>query len=196
MQFEADPRQYDHLFRRRSLPTRPDPAFVVLVDASRSMYGERAKATFAGVVVLREVCLRLAIPLAVVGFGSKSRTIQTWISEDTPEVRGKIAALLNPTDGDTQLMPAFATAIDLLHQCPRHDARLWILSDGDLDDHLDAEQAITRALQVGTAVYGLGLGPESSGLSAILPGAEVGIQPEDLPAVFAKMLTQQISVRV
>jgi hypothetical protein len=93
-------------------------------------------------------------------------------------------------------MPAFATAIELFRQCPRHDARLWILSDGELDDRLDAEQAITRTLQGGTAVYGLGLGPESAGLSAILPGAEVGIQPKDLPAVFARMLTQQIFVRV
>lgn len=195
MQFEADPRQYDRLFQRRSLPTRPNPAFVVLVDASGSMEGERAEATFGGVVVLREVCLRLGIPLAVVGFGSKTRIIQSWITEDTPEVQGKIAALLNPTDGETKLVPAFDTAFGLLLQRPHCDSRLWILSDGEVDDLQGVRRAIIRTKQGGTAVHGLGLGPDSAGLAKILPRAEVRIQPDDLPAVFARMLTQQVVAR-
>jgi hypothetical protein len=132
----------------------------------------------------------------VVGFGSKTRIIQSWITEDTPEVRGKIAALLNPTDGDTKLAPAFDTAFGLLLQRPHCDSRLWILSDGEVDDLQGVRRAVIRTKQGGTAVHGLGLGPDSAGLAKILPRAEVRIQPDDLPAVFARMLTQQVVARV
>lgn len=195
MQFEADPRQYDRLFQRRNFPTRPDPSFIVLVDESGSMEGERATATFAAVVVLREVCIRLGIPLAVVGFGDHARILQSWNSGETPQLRRKIARLLKPTGESTQLGPALDIASELRLQQPHRDDRLWILSDGKVDDFKVARDAISGITGGGTKVHGLGLGPDSADLAKVLPLSEVGLSPKCLPEVFARMLTQQATVR-
>lgn len=193
MQFEADPPQYDRLFQRRTLPPHPDPAFIVLADESASMDGERAKATFEAVVVLREVCLRLSIPLAILGFGSRTRRIQHWDDADSPEVRGKVAALLDPTACSTRLQQALDGAMGLEMRLPEDcQARIWILSDGEVSNPNEVRGSIIGLRMSGVPVHCIGLGPDSHGLAKIIPKAAVGIRPEDLPRVFAQMLQSQI----
>jgi hypothetical protein len=193
MQFEADPRLCDRLFQRRTLPAHPDPAFIVVADESASMEGERAKATFEATVVLREVCLRHGIPLAILGFGSRTRRIQGWADQDSPEVRGKIAALLDPTACSTRLQQALDGAMGLQMRLPEDcQARIWILSDGQVSDPNEVRGSIMGFRMSGIPVQGIGLGPDSHGLARIIPKAAVGIRPEDLPGVFAQMLQSQI----
>ena len=193
MQFEADPRLCDRLFQRRTLPAHPDPVFIVVADESASMEGERAKATFEATVVLREVCLRLGIPLAILGFGSRTRRIQGWADQDSPEVRGKVAALLDPTACSTRLQQALDGAMGLQMRLPEDcQARIWILSDGQVSDPNEVRGSIMGFRMSGIPVHGIGLGPDSHGLARIIPKAAVGIRPEDLPGVFAQMLQSQI----
>lgn len=86
MQFEADPTGYERLWMRQSRPTRPDPSFFVLTDASGSMEGARAHATFDALVILREVCLRLEIPLTILLFANEATVLQHWTQPDLTRV--------------------------------------------------------------------------------------------------------------
>lgn len=192
MQFEADPRQFDRLFQRRSLPAHPDPAFIVVVDESLSMNGGRAAATFDAVVVLREVCLRLGIPLAILGFGSSTRRIQEWHDVDSAPVRGNVARLLEPIGRSSRLQSALDAAMGLQARLPEScQPRLWILSDGEVSNPFEIRRSIIAFRMGGTPIHCLGLGPDSGGLRTILPSASVGLRPEDLPEAFAKLLQVQ-----
>lgn len=193
MQFEADPRLADRLFQRRTLATHPDPAFIVLADESSSMLGQRATSTFEAVIVLREVCLRLGIPLAIVGFGSATRCIQDWDGEDSTQLRAKVSRLQDPKGSRTLIAPALDLARDLEMRLPgERQTRIWILSDGEVSHAESVRLSIDGFRRAGIPVHGLGLGPDSHGLTQILPQAAVGIQPSDLPRVFAEMLQAQV----
>jgi len=192
MQFEADPRLHEKLWQRSTLPKHPDPAFAVLVDASGSMQGERAEATFTALVVLREVCLRLGIPLTIIGFTVDAQLLQSWDDLPTRAIQSKLTGLLNP-NGATDISPALALASQLLDQSPRLHRHLWILSDGDTRDP-DAARHKIRALRAsGTMIHGLGLGSDSRHIAELIPGALTNLTPEQLPAALARMLLVQAS---
>lgn len=193
MQCEADPRQHERLFQRRNLPAHPDPAFIVIADESTSMRGERAEATFDAVVVLREVCLRLGIPLAILGFGSQTRRIQDWDADDTPQTRRMVSGLLHPLGGSTRLLQALERATDLVSRLPESSqSRIWILSDGEVSDPNEVRRKIRGFRMSGIPVHGLGLGPDSHGLNKVATMAHVGIRPRDLPEVFSDLLQSLI----
>lgn len=193
MQCEADPRQYERVFQRRTLASRPDPAFILLADESGSMRGPRARATFDAVVVMREVCLRLGIPLGIVGFSSACRIIQHWEDPDASMQRRSVAALLQAGGSSTRLDRALDTAIGMHDILPAScRPRLWILSDGEVSNVNEIRNRITAIRMGGTPVHCLGLGPDADGLRNIIPSARTGIQPVDLPEVFSQMLESQI----
>jgi hypothetical protein len=190
MQFEADPRHYTRLWQRCTLPLHPDPAFVVAVDLSSSMQGERARATFEGLVVIREVCLRIGIPLSVIGFAGSAALIQSADNPQASGVEAKIAGVLKP-DGGTNLESALHMASRLLTHCPNRHRHLWILSDGEYGDGEKSQtlRKLLRAIRAdGTCVHGLGLGPKSTSLAKLLPGSATDISPRELPQVFATLL--------
>ncbi|MEI7910590.1 MAG: vWA domain-containing protein [Verrucomicrobiota bacterium] len=194
MQFEADPRQHERLWQRVSLPRRPDPAFVLLIDGSGSMEGPRAEATFAALVVLREVCLRLGIPLTIIAFASDAQLIQAADAPDSPAAQARLASLLAPCGG-TDINPALDIATQHLNQCPNRHRHLWILSDGDTRDPDEARTKLRSIRRDGVRVHGLGLGPESTEIADLIPGSPTNLTPNQLPAVLAKLLQSQVAVR-
>lgn len=194
MQYEADPRQHDRLWERVSLPNHPDPAFVVAVDTSGSMRGEKARAAFESVVILREVCLRLTIPLSIIAFNREAKVL---LHADHPAATGiaeRLAGLLRP-GGGTCLAGALQQAATLLLDCPRRDRHLWILSDGETSDADDARGALAAIRAGGVQVHGLGLGAEGDAIRSLVPACPVGLQPEQLPEVFATLLRSQTAPR-
>ena len=194
MQAEADPRLYDRIFQRRTLASHPDPAFILLVDESGSMRGNRAKATFDAVVVMREVCLRLGIPLSIAGFGSQCRVIPSWDEPDAAIQRRRVAGLLEPTGSSSRLHDALDRAFGIQQSLPAScQPQLWILSDGEVQQPGGVRRSIMALRTGGTPVHCLGLGPDSDGLRNIIPSARTGIQPAELPQVFAEMLGSQFA---
>jgi len=191
MQFEADPRQHERLWVRTTLPRRPDPAFVLLVDCSGSMQGAKAEATFAALVVLREVCLRLGIPLSIIAFNNQPRLLQSCDHPDAPAVPAKLAGLLNP-DGGTHLSPALDLASRILGDSPHRHRHLWILSDGDTRDPDDARRKLRTLRRGSVLIHGLGLGPESEEISTLVPGAPVNLAPAQLPDTLAHLLRARV----
>ena len=193
MQCEADPRHYDRLWQRTQHHPQPDPAFVVAVDASGSMRGKKSAATFDALVVIREICLRIDIPLTIISFNRNMRILQSAGSPRDREIPANLAGLLEPVGG-TFLCPALLAAADILRQCSRRHRHLWILSDGMTQQEERARALLDAIRADGTRVHGLGL--VSKGIRRVIPNAAVHISPADLPDVFTRILQNQIiSVR-
>lgn len=187
MQFDADPRLHDRLWQRTSLPLHPDPAFVVAVDASGSMRGQKATSTFEGLVILRETCLRLGIPLAILAFHSKASILQPINNPHQPSIGSRLAGLLHPRGG-TNLSPALNLASRILTKYPNRHRHLWILSDGDTRDPDQARSLIRSIRANGTRIHGLGLGDDSREIATLIPGSPTRLQPRDLPSTFSRLL--------
>lgn len=192
MQCEADPRHYDRLWERTQQHPQPDPAFVVAVDASGSMRGQKSAATFDALVVIREICLRIDIPLSIISFNRNVRVLQSAEHPRDPEIHARLAGLLEPVGG-TFLCPALLAAADILHQCSRRHRHLWILSDGMTQQEERARTILDAIRADGTRVHGLGLA--SKGIRKVIPDAAVHLSPADLPAVFTRLLRAHIMPR-
>jgi hypothetical protein len=63
-------------------------------------------------------------------------------------------------------------------------SRIWILSDGEVSNPNEVRCSIIGFRMSGIPVHCLDLGPESHGLTKIIPKAHVCIRPEDLPGCF------------
>jgi Mg-chelatase subunit ChlD len=191
MQFEADPRLHDRLWHRSTLPLHPDPAFVVAVDSSASMAGEKATATFDALVILREACLRLGIPLSILAFHSSASILQEIDNPRQAAIESRLAGLLSPSGG-TDMTRALTLASRILKKCPNRHRHLWILSDGETSNPQEARR-ILRAIRVGgTTIHGLGLGDQSSEIATLIPGAATMLSPHLLPSTFAALLRGSI----
>lgn len=191
MQYEADPRLHDRLWQRINQPTRPDPAFVILADASGSMAGERAHATFDALVMLRESCLRLGLPLSILMFSSDTHPVQDWADPGCEAAVSRLCQLRNNPNGGTNMAGALAEAGGLLEKLPYRHRHFWLLSDGEPDNFEDARRQLGLLRHHATSVTALGLGPETTSLSKLVPSARVNLSPSQLPQlagrVFARM---------
>ena len=187
MQFEADPRYSEKLWQRTTLPQHPDPAFVLLIDRSGSMRGAKAEVSFAALVVMREVCLRLGIPLSIIAFDAQARVLQSCDTPHAPGVLAKLAGLLKP-GGGTHISPALDLAKRFFAESPHRHQHLWILSDGDTQQLEDAQRQLRTIRSSGVMIHGLGLGPDSQEIATLVSGAQTGLTPQQLPSVFAQLL--------
>jgi Mg-chelatase subunit ChlD len=194
MQFEADPRQCDSLWQRLVRPTRPDPAFVVLADASGSMEGDRAYATFEALVMLRESCLRTGIPLSILMFNSDVRCVQDWTEPTAGDVMARLCRLRNQPDGGTDMTQALSRANELIQELPHRHRHFWLLSDGEPDDPEGARREL-RALQSHTStITALGLGPETDSLRKLVPSALTNLSTAHLPHLASRLFQHMARV--
>lgn len=191
MQYEADPRLHDQLWRRMSQPTRPDPAFVILADASGSMTGARAHATFDALVMLRESCLRLGLPLSILMFSSETHGVQDWDNPGCVSVLARLCQLRNNPNGGTNMAGGLAEAGRLLNDLPHRHRHFWLLSDGEPDNFPSAQRQLDVLRQHAASITALGLGPDTASLSKLVPSAQINLSPSQLPQlagrVFARM---------
>jgi Mg-chelatase subunit ChlD len=194
MQFEADPRQCDNLWERLVRPTRPDPAFVVLADASGSMEGDRAAATFEALVMLRESCLRTGIPLSILMFSSDVHCVQDWTHPTDGDVMAKLCRLRNQPDGGTNMTLALSRANELIQELPHRHRHFWLLSDGEPDDPEGTRREL-RALQSHTStITALGLGPQTDSLRKLVPSALTNLSSAHLPHIAGRLFQRMARV--
>ena len=99
MAYESDPRRYNELWVRNSIPDRRSVAVSLLVDLSGSMQGAKADAALLGTILLAETLARLKVPFALNGFQDVLVPLHDFGEELGPEVRRKIAELKQEVDG-------------------------------------------------------------------------------------------------
>lgn len=192
MQFTADPRQYTRLWQRQKPPQRPAPHFLLLVDVSRSMHGERALATFQALVMLREVCLSTGIALSIMTFGTKAEVVQHWENPTAVGISALLEVAARPSDRGTDLCAGLTLAAELLEMSPYRDKILWVLSDGEPNDAARAKQQMRQLRSQGQRILGLGLGPDTAPLGTLIGDAFTNLRPSQLPKLISRLFQHQV----
>jgi Mg-chelatase subunit ChlD len=192
MQFAADPRQYNRLWQRQHLPQRPDPHFLLLVDVSSSMRGERAASTFLALVTLREVCLRTGIALSIVTFGSTAELAQGWENPTALGIPAQLESVARPRDDGTDLGTGLRLVQKLLAESPFREKMVWVLSDGEPHDAAEAKRLVQQLRSQVSLLIGLGLGPDTEVLGDIIPDAYTNLTPRQLPALIPQLFQWQV----
>ena len=195
MRFEADPRAYDRLWCRPSIPKKINAHFSVVVDRSGSMQGEKIQETFHGVVLLCEVCRRAGVPLNVYAFAGQ---VERLLHHDEPlsdAVQARLGTVPDAADGGTNLAGALELVAADLANSPFHDRFVFVLSDGNPHDAESVRSMIMRLAGEGIVLVGLGLGPETQQLAEFFQISRVNLAAKQLPGTLAELLVRHLGCR-
>ncbi len=193
MQFSADPRQYRSLWLRPVVPTRQDPAFVLLIDRSGSMSQEnRIEAAFDALVLLTEVCKRIGVHVAAASFASGYREELPWDEALDDSARRRLGLILRSCDGDTRMGLALAGIRAML--APHHgDPKIvFVLSDGEPHDPDSVVKQVQGMRRDGVNAIGLGLGTGTEKLANFFPHAITGILPNALVGKVGELVRESM----
>jgi uncharacterized protein with von Willebrand factor type A (vWA) domain len=187
VQFEADPRRYNQLWVRKTIPERQSTAVLLLVDLSGSMQGERIEAALLGTILMVETLERLRLPFAVMGFQNVLIPFVGFEQRMTSALRKELLRMREEVDGNrvggnnepsyNDDGPCVAEAGELLLAFPATDRFLIVVSDGlpegersNADDLHGAIRHLSRR-DVPLEVIGVGLGEETGHVETFYPVA-------------------------
>jgi hypothetical protein len=189
MQFEADPRLYASLWSRPLVPTRRNPAVVLLVDRSGSMAADgRIERSFEGLVLLVEVCRRAGVPAAVWSFADMPREELSWETPLDRATRHRLGRLPQSCDGNTDMTAALLAvrrAFAARHGDPK---LLFMLSDGEPDQVDPTLESVGKLEADGVTPFGLGLGPGTAGLGRFFRRAATVVKTPEIVGKIASLL--------
>ena len=184
MAFEADPRRYDELWTRVTIPDRRSAAIGVLVDLSGSMQGERIRSALLGTILVAETLARLDVPFAIDGFQDQLIPLHAFGEPMSPATRQRIAQMPQEVSGcrtggnnqpgyndDGPCLLEFSEKV--LDQAAV-DRILIAVSDGMPEGRRSSSQDLHNAvakLQSETAMrlIALGLGPNTQHVTTFYP---------------------------
>jgi len=162
MQAEADPRYFEKIWERKTIPHKFDYRFSILVDLSGSMQGQKIEETFKGLVVLIEVLERLGIQYEVIGFSDSSKIFKQWKEKLRKESRDKLAEMKNWGGGGTETTKATQNAYQELLKNLGKDNFLITLTDGQPNDSEGLKRELAEIIQdKKVKLVGIGLGPDT-----------------------------------
>jgi hypothetical protein len=185
MAFEADPRRYDELWVRATIPDRREAAVGLLVDLSGSMRGARANAALLGTVLLAETLNRLQVPFRVDGFQDVLIPLHAFQESLGPVSRQRLSEMVQEVEGCrdggnnqpryNDDAPCLLEHADKLLEHPADDRILIVVSDGLPEGRrstsTDLREAVRRLSEpgVGLRLVALGLGPETEHVKTFYP---------------------------
>ena len=191
MAFDADPRRYRELWRRKSIPDRREAAVFLLVDLSGSMRGEKSEAALLGTVLVAESLHRLGVPFAIAGFQDELIPFMAFGDDLGPAARQALGGMplevtnsrpggLNHSDYNDD-GPCLLAAAEQLLAHSASERVLVAVSDGRPEGRhsteADLRQAVATLTQGGTelALIGMGLGPRTEHVTEYYPEAEANV---------------------
>jgi hypothetical protein len=207
MAFAADPRRHDKLWRRPTIPRRRDTTFLLLVDLSGSMRGEKTPAAIAGTVLLSEALERLAVPYAVYGFQDVLIPFVDFMEGLNPVTRHAIGSMgeeiagTRPGGNNQPLYnddgPCLAEAANLLLDQPGREHVLIVVSDGIPEGRRsqpdDLHTAVREANRVsGLRLVGIGLGPGTEHVKTYYPESIASVPVDRLADEIGLLLRQAL----
>lgn len=194
MQFEADPRKYNELWIRSSIPDRRSVAISLLVDLSGSMRGTKARSALLGTILMAETLHRLDVPFAINGFQDVVIPLADFGDGLVPETRQNIAELVQEVSGTRRGGnnhpdynddgPCLLAAADQLLEHPASARILIVVSDGlpegkhSNTDDLKKAILVLEDHDVPLQLIGLGLGPNTGHVTQFYPWAKANIPVE------------------
>ncbi len=207
MAYEADPRVYDRLWSRPSIPQRRDTAFSLLVDLSGSMRGPKTGAALDGTVLLAETLHRLGVPFAVNGFQDQLIPFGAFGAGLTPEMREAIAGMPLEISGDRPSGnnhpghnddgPCVRTAAEELLEWSATEHVLLVVSDGLPEGRHSSPadlQAAVRDLSLvrGLKLVGIGLGAGTEHVKDFYPESVADVPADQLAAQIGQLLRRNL----
>lgn len=199
MQFSADPRQHDRLWKRKTLPERRNMAFSLLVDMSGSMRHGKAQAATKGIILMAEALQRLAIPFAINGMNDELLPIKTFNQPLVCDVRRRIAAIpRQSTSKWNDDGPCLEKARAQLVAFPASWHFLVVVSDGLPEGSRSGERELKAAIQAchetpGLRLIGLGIGSGTEHVSRFYPSSIVNIDIGTFPDTLAELVHELIA---
>jgi len=173
MSFEADPRRYDELWVRTTIPDRRNAAIGLLVDLSGSMQGDKAQSALKGSILLAETLHRLQVTFGVYGFQDVLIKLHDFGDPLTPAARNRLAEMTqevagsrvggNNQPGYNDDGPCLLEFAATLEEVPAVDRILVVVSDGLPEGRRSNSQDLHNAVATLTAdpilrLIALGLG--------------------------------------
>lgn len=197
MACEADPRGYDAVWQRRSLPDRTDLAVFVLVDLSGSMASDgKDEAAMAGTVILAETLGRIShVRWAAAGFQDELIPFADFGEGLTARVRKRIGSLMheihNRAPGGHNCSqynddgPAVVSALEQLLSMRTTGRMLIVVSDGGPagrhSDMEDLRRAVSQVLASGVDLIGVGLGAGTKHVREFYPRHIAEVPVDEFP---------------
>lgn len=208
MSFEADPRRYNELWIRKSIPDRRDAAISLLVDLSGSMRGEKSEAALLGTVLLAETLSRVGVPFAIHGFQDVIVPMARFGEGLTRRARraiGEIPQEINGTRKGGNNQPGYnddgpcleAAAADLL-QAPAMDRLLIVVSDGLPEGRHSNRDDLTRVIRhltdarVPLTLIGVGLGPDTGHVTDFYPQSRANVPVQQLAEIIGALIREAL----
>lgn len=203
MAFASDPRRHDEMWRRPTIPRRRDTTFLLLVDLSGSMRGEKTAAAIAGTVLLAESLDRVQVPFAVYGFQDVLIPFCEFGEGLTSMTRAAIGAMgeeINGTrpGGNNQPLynddgPCVVEAGNRLLEEPAKEHVLIVVSDGVPEGRRstpeDLHTAVAELSRVpGLRVVGIGLGVGTEHVRDYYPESKAGVPADRLAEEIGALL--------
>lgn len=217
MKFKSS-RDYSELFERRLAAERPDFEFLLLVDLSGSMQGEKIKQTFKAVVLVVEAMNKAAeisgsIKIQVLGFQNTLIPFKDTDRALDDKLRKDMAAMPNfvfgPNGGFNNDGYCLDEASKSLRASPVKDKLLIVLSDGkpcgdkihrvsefqELDENEELRQVIRRISLAGDlGLLALGLGPGTEHVKNFYDSRLPNV--ENIPSLSLDRLVEVLSEKI
>ncbi len=185
MAFEADPRQYNRIWTRKTVPERRITAITLLIDLSGSMEGEKSEAALCGTILLTETLSRIHVPFSVLGFQDIVLPFVEFGETLSPYIRQKIGEMPMEISGNrpnghncpehNDDGPCLQHAADLLLEQPAYERILIAVSDGYPEGKHSSSQDLTDTISRLTkhsppiTLIGVGLGPDTQHVKEFYP---------------------------
>ncbi|TNE44830.1 MAG: hypothetical protein EP343_29705 [Deltaproteobacteria bacterium] len=183
MAFEADPRRYNKLWTRKTVPERKVTAITLLIDLSGSMEGEKAEAALCGTVLLAETLSRIKVPFSVLGFQDEVLPFHNFGEPMSPYVRQKIGEMPMEVSGNrphghncpeyNDDGPCLREAADFLLEQSAYERILIAVSDGYPEGRRSSPQDLTNTIRELSKepinLIGVGLGPDTQHVKEFYP---------------------------
>lgn len=195
MEFAATGRNHDRMWRRRHLPHRIAPALILAADRSSSMEGERAEAAFAATVILAETCRRAGLPLAVVAYHTQPEVLLDFGDDSSSHAaRAGMESILQ-ADGGTRIAPALDAVDAIIKRSPHREHLVMVVADGEFSDRERPkfDGILSRWQRSTVRATGLGLGPQTEGITEWFPCGRGGLDPSDLCTEVTRIVSSFMS---
>ncbi|MGL4554907.1 MAG: cobaltochelatase CobT-related protein [Gemmataceae bacterium] len=207
MDFAADPRRHDRMWRRPTIPRRRDTAFLLLVDLSGSMRGEKTAAAVAGTVLLAESLDRLQVPFAVYGFQDVIIPFCEFGEGLNPLTRAALGGMgeeiagTRPGGNNQPLYnddgPCVCDAGNRLLEEPAREHVLIVVSDGVPEGRRSVPEDLHAAVKElgavpGLRLVGIGLGAGTEHVKDFYPESRAGVPADRLAEEIGALLRQAL----